>query len=61
MDQAIGRSRGGRTTKLHAVVDGAGRPLAFEITPGQLGDVRAAVALLGPLPPGRPWPSAKKP
>jgi transposase len=41
--QAIGRSRGGRTTKIHAVVDGAGRPIAFEITPGQLGDVRAAL------------------
>jgi len=24
--QAIGRSRGGRTTKIHAVVDGCGRP-----------------------------------
>ena len=49
--QAIGRSRGGRTTKIHAVVDGAGRPIAFEITQGQLGDVRAALALLAPLPP----------
>jgi transposase len=49
--QAIGRSRGGRTTKIHAVVDGLGRPLAFEVTPGQLGDVRAATALIGPLPP----------
>jgi putative transposase len=36
-EQAIGRSRGGRTTKIHAVVDGQGRPLAFEITPGQRG------------------------
>ncbi len=51
--QAIGRSRGGRTTKIHAVVDSQGRPLAFEITPGQLGDVRAAIALLAPLPPAR--------
>jgi transposase len=49
--QAIGRSRGGRTTKIHAVADGAGRPIAFEITPGQLGDVRVALALLAPLPP----------
>jgi len=32
------------------VVDGQGRPIAFEITPGQLGDLRAAIALLGPLP-----------
>lgn len=52
-DQAIGRSRGGRTTKIHAVVDSYGRPIAFEVTPGQLGDVRAALALLGPLPSGR--------
>lgn len=51
--QAIGRSRGGRTTKIHAVVDGSGRPIAIEITPGQLGDVRVALALLTPLPPGR--------
>ena len=40
--QAIGRSRGGRTTKIHAAADGCGRPIAIEITPGQLGDVRAA-------------------
>ena len=51
--QAIGRSRGGRTTKIHAVVDGHGRPVAIEITPGQLGDVRAALSLLAPLPPAR--------
>jgi transposase len=48
--QAIGRSRGGRTTKVHAVVDGLGRPIALLITPGQLGDLRAAIALIGPLP-----------
>jgi transposase len=51
--QAIGRSRGGRTTKIHAVVDGCGRPIALEIAPGQLGDVRVALALLAPLPPAR--------
>lgn len=51
--QAIGRSRGGRTTKIHAVVDAKGRPLALEITPGQLGDVRAALALIAPLPPAK--------
>jgi transposase len=48
--QAIGRSRGGRTTKIHAVADGRGRPIAFEITPGQRGDARGAIALLAPLP-----------
>lgn len=51
--QAIGRSRGGRTTKIHAVCDALGRLVAFDVTPGQLGDLRAAIGLLGPLPPGR--------
>jgi transposase len=51
--QAIGRSRGGRTTKIHAVVDCLGRLIAFEITPGQLGDVRVAGALLAPMPAAR--------
>lgn len=51
--QAIGRSRGGRTTKIHVVVDDRGRIIAFEITPGQLGDVRAALGLLGSLPPAQ--------
>ncbi|MFQ5766344.1 MAG: IS5 family transposase, partial [Rhodospirillales bacterium] len=49
--QAIGRSRGGRTTKIHAVVDDRGRPIGFAVTPGQVGDVRVALSLLGPLPP----------
>jgi transposase len=51
--QAIGRSRGGRTTKIHVAVDGSGRVIAFEVTPGQIGDVRAAVGLLGSLPPAQ--------
>jgi transposase len=37
----------------HAVVDGLGRLIAFEVTPGQLGEVRVAGALLGPLPAAR--------
>ncbi len=49
--QAIGRSRGGRTTKIHLAVDGAGRPLAIEITAGQRGDAPVALALIGALPP----------
>jgi transposase len=52
-EQAIGRSRGGRTTKIHAVVDGQGRPLAFEITPGQRGDLRLVLPLLSGLPKAR--------
>ena len=33
--QAIGRSQGGRTTKLHALSGGLGRPLRFLPTGGQ--------------------------
>ena len=36
--QAIGISRGGRSTKIHAVVDGKGRPLNFVVTGGQVHD-----------------------
>ncbi|WP_081750757.1 transposase [Paenibacillus maysiensis] len=32
--QAIGRSRGGITTKIHAIVDGLGNPLRNELTGG---------------------------
>jgi transposase len=52
-EQAIGRSRGGRTTKIHAVVDNDGRLIAFELTPGQRGDIRSAIGLIEPLPPAR--------
>jgi len=49
--QAIGVSRGGRTTKIHALTDDVGRPRAFPLTPGQTADCRAANALLRHLPP----------
>lgn len=45
-EEALGRSRGGLTTKIHAVVDGFGRPLGFPLTPGQAADCRQARALL---------------
>ena len=51
--QAIGRSRGGRTTKIHAVCDALGRAIAIEVTPGQIGDVRPAAGLLSQMPPSR--------
>ena len=34
-DHALGRSRGGFSTKLHLVTDGRGLPLAVEVTAGQ--------------------------
>lgn len=43
-------ARGGRSTKIHAVVDGCGRPVALRITPGQRGDAPVAIPLLQPLP-----------
>ncbi len=46
---AIGRSRGGLTTKLHAVVDAIGLPLRIHPTPGQYGDRPQAEALLSGL------------
>jgi len=52
-EQGIGRSRGGRTTKIHAVCDTQGRPIAFEVTPGQLGDIRAAIVLIAQAPAAR--------
>jgi len=44
--QAIGRSRGGWTTKVHALTDVIGRPYALMLTAGNVSDVKAAPALL---------------
>ena len=48
----MGRSRGGLTTKINAVVDARGRPIRFVLTPGQVHDSQAASELLEPLPEG---------
>ncbi|WP_237522736.1 IS5 family transposase [Streptomyces sp. SID1328] len=44
---AIGRSRGGLTTKIHHAVDDDGRPLAVVVTPGQVHDAQVRPLLLG--------------
>jgi len=44
---AIGISRGGRTTKIHALVDVLGRPLRLILTPGNTSDVKGADLLIG--------------
>ncbi|WP_420607272.1 transposase [Novosphingopyxis sp.] len=49
-DRAIGRSRGGLTTKLHVAVDELGNPVRFIVTPGQAGDVTYGHALIADLP-----------
>lgn len=45
-EQALGRSRGGFSTKIHAVVDGLGNPLRLLLTAGQRHDSPYAAALL---------------
>jgi hypothetical protein len=56
--EALGRSRGGFTTKLHLAVDGRGRPLAVRVTEGQRHESTQLAALLEsirvPRPRGRP-------
>lgn len=44
--QAIGRSRGGPTTKIHTSVDGLGNPLRMLLTQGQAHDITEAPALV---------------
>src|SRR5260370_26536651 len=50
-EQAIGRSRGGLTTKIHALVDALGNPVALMLTPGQAHDLAGAEPLLDDLEP----------
>ncbi|MGF7149893.1 transposase [Sphingomonas zeicaulis] len=48
----MGRSRGGLTTKLHALVDADGRPVSLRLTGGQVHDAREAEALIETIPEG---------
>ena len=43
--EALGRSRGGFTTKIHTLVDALGNPLKFLLTPGQHSDFTQAESL----------------
>ncbi len=49
-DQAIGRSRGGLSTKIHMAVRGLGCPVRFILTAGQKGDAPQAEPLIKGLP-----------
>ena len=58
-DHALGRSRGGLSTKVHTLTDGCGRPLVILVGPGQGGDSPMLPILLEQLRvarvgPGRP-------
>ena len=48
-DQAIGRSKGGLSTKIHATCDALGNPTGFHITAGQDSDLEGADALMEKL------------
>jgi transposase len=48
--QAIGPSRGGRTTKVHVPADVLGRPAVVHLTPGNASDVRTAPDVLAAAP-----------
>ncbi len=44
--EALGRSRGGFSTKIHVSVSGLGLPVEIRLTPGQEADVKQAEPLL---------------
>jgi transposase len=48
----LGRSRGGLTTKIHALVDAKGRPVQLKLTAGRASDIASAKDLIGHLKPG---------
>ena len=49
----IGRTKGGLNSKLHAVCDGNGRPVAMLLSEGQMSDYKGAALLLKALPKAR--------
>jgi transposase len=49
----MGRSRGGLTTKIHALVDANGLPVRLKLSEGQAHDGRSAADMLADLGPGQ--------
>jgi transposase len=54
--EALGRSRGGLTSKIHLAVDGRGLPMSVILTPGQAGDNPQLLPLLDQISVGRDGP-----
>ncbi len=50
----MGRSRGGLTTKIHALVDANGNPIALKLTEGQAHDGKARAICSSASVPARP-------
>ncbi|MBK8972124.1 MAG: IS5 family transposase [Hahellaceae bacterium] len=48
--QAIGKSRAGRTSKIHLAIDAYGLPIAFTITGGEVNDCTEALWIIESLP-----------
>ncbi len=48
--QAVGKSRGGNSTKIHLAVDAYGLPIEFEVSGGEAHDCTMAPELIGRLP-----------
>jgi len=49
-NQAIGKSVGGNTTKIHMAVEACGLPIEFDLTGGEVDDSKAAYELIEKLP-----------
>ena len=49
----MGRSRGGLTTKIHALVDAVGRPIRLKLTEGQAHDGRSAADMYASIGAGQ--------
>ena len=57
--RCMGRSRGGLTMKIHALVDANSLPILLKLTPGQAHDGRSAADMLDGLGQGQIlWPTA---
>lgn len=54
--EALGRSRGGLTSKIHLACDGQGRPLAFTITGGNVNDCTQFEPVMARIKVARPGP-----
>lgn len=48
-NQHIGKIRGGNTTKIHAIVDGLGNPVYFQLSSGYVNDNTLAVEMLSKI------------
>lgn len=49
-ENGLGRSRGGYSTKIHIVCDGAGTPLGITVTGGQRGDAKEFENVMNSIP-----------